>query len=193
MTKKFYQILTYLLFAAFLVMFVAYMVTDTKNRKLKQEVGTMQHNTAHAITPLLRDTIRDSIPIIQQKVVVIDKTDYKQQVADRQLIKDLNLRIGQVESENHMLLATKNQVVFKTAADSDSILRYADRWCDFIYRTKQNTLDYSVRDSLTTIVSRQYKHKFLWWRWGTKGYQVHIVNHNPNGKIEYNSFIKVER
>lgn len=35
------------------------------------------------------------------------------------------------------------------------------------------------------------KHKFLWWRWGTKGYQVQIVNFNPHPRINYSRYVEV--
>lgn len=156
-------------------------------------ISQLQNALAHATIELQRDTISNSRPVGFQPAVVIDKTDYKQLEADRQLIAELKLRLGQVESENRTLLATRGQVVFKTASDSDSILRYTDRWADFTYHMKPRTLTYCVRDSLTTIVSRVPKHRFLFWRWGTKGYNVHIVNHNPNAIVEYNRYIKVGR
>lgn len=35
------------------------------------------------------------------------------------------------------------------------------------------------------------KHKFLWWRWGTKGYQVQIVSFNPHSRINYSRYMEV--
>lgn len=163
-----------------------------EKQELRERVEQLQYALSHATFELQRDTIRDSIPVVRQEVVTIDKTDYKALEADRQLIDELRLKIGQVESENRTLLAIMGQVVFKTALDSDSVLHYADRWCNFKYQVKPKKLTYSVRDSLSTIVSHTYKHRFLWWRWGTKGYQVHIVNHNPNARVEYNRYIKVK-
>lgn len=161
--------------------------------ELRDKVSQLQNTLAHSTIELQHDTISLERPVVKQSVVVIDKTDYKRLEADEELIKELKLKIGQVESENRTLLATQGQVIFKTAVDSDSILRYTDRWADFTYHVKPRTLDYCVRDSLTTIVSRVPKHKFLFWRWGVKGYDVHIVSHNPNAIIEYNRFIKVEK
>lgn len=176
--------------AALLLAFTFFV--DRDNRRLKDEVSSLRHDLAHATIPLQRDTIRDSIPVVTQKVITVDKTDYKQMAADKQLIKDLNLKLNQVESENRMLLATHGQAQLKPSAESDSILRYHDHWADFTYYVKPQQLQYAVRDSLTTIVSRIYKHRFLWWRWGTKGYEVRHVSHNPNCSIEYNQYIKVE-
>ena len=57
----------------------------------------------------------------------------------------------------------------------------------------QQLLKYAVRDSFVTDVTRIYKHRFLWLRWGTKGYQVHHVNFNPNVDVKYNQFIMIKK
>lgn len=193
MTKNTYKCLAIFFCVSSLILMGFGIMVDRDNRRIKDELSTIKNDLAHTDIPMLCDTIRDSIPVIQQKVITIDKTDYKQQVADRQLIKDLQLRVAQVESENQTLLATHGQAQLVASADTDTLLRYHDRWCDFLYHVPQRTLDYTVTDSITTIVSRIYKHKFLWFRWGTKGYQLHTVNHNPHSSVKYNRYIKVER
>ena len=52
-------------------------------------------------------------------------------------------------------------------------------------------LTYKARDSLQCLVARQYKHKFLWWRWGTKSYDIKVINFNPHSTLLYNSYIQV--
>lgn len=181
-----------LLIILFVVCLVVASVSWYENGKLHRQIRDLQVELAHADIPLHVDTIHDSIPVYTQSVVEVDRTDYKQQVADRQLIKDLKLKVSQIEAENRTLLATNGEAVLQASQDSDSILRYADRWARFSYEVKPRKLTYSVRDSLVTFVARQYRHRFLWWRWGTKGYEVKIVNYNPNASIEYNQYIKVK-
>ena len=164
-----------------------------ENRELHGKVDQLQYTLAHSEVQVKHDTIFDSIPVASQPAIIIDKTDYKKLEADKELIAALNLKISQVEAENRTLLATQGQVDFKSDADSDSVLRYHDRWVDFTYLIKPKSLVFSMRDSLTFILSRQYKHKFLWWRWGTKGHQIHVVSHNPNASVVYNRYIKVEK
>ena len=135
--------------------------------------------------------IHDSVPVLKEKIVEVDKTDYKQILADRELIKELKLKISQVEAENRMLLGIMDTITLHE--NRDSVLRYSDKWADFAYYEDKKRLEYSVRDSVTTIISRDYKHRFLWWRWGTKGYSVYIVNHNPRGKVYYNKYIRVKK
>ena len=68
----------------------------------------------------------------------------------------------------------------------------AEKWSDLQFRLQDSTFYYNIRDSLCTQVSREYKHRFLWWRWGTKGYHVTLINFNPHSKVLYNTFIQVE-
>jgi hypothetical protein len=122
--------------------------------------------------------------------VEVDRTDYKKLLADKQLIKDLGLKVSELESENRTLLSTRDTVVLNPV--NDSILAYSDKWFSFSYDLDSRVLDWEVRDSLTTYVSQEYRHRFLWWKWGRKGYRVTIVNHNPRSRIEYSKFIRIK-
>ena len=162
-----------------------------RNQDLQMQINDLTVQLAHSKVPMQRDTIRDSIPVVKQRVVEVDKTDYKQQLADKQLIKDLGLKVDQLVSENKMLREAKDSVTL--AAVNDSVFAYHDHWADFEYLTRQQLLKYAVRDSFETNVSRIYKHRFLWWRWGTKGYQVQHVNFNPNVDIIYDQYIMIKQ
>lgn len=161
-----------------------------KSQDLEHQVSDLSVQLAHSKVPMQRDTIRDSVPVVKQRVVEIDKTDYKQLEEDKRLIRDLGLKVDQLVSENKMLREAKDSVLMK--AVNDSVFAYHDRWADFEYLTRQQLLRYAVRDSFVTTVSRIYKHRFLWWRWGTKGYQVHHVNFNPHVDIKYNQYIMIK-
>ena len=142
--------------------------------------------------------IRDSIPVWKERIVEVDRTDYKKLLADKALIKDLQLKVSQVEAENRMLLGSRDTVYLvadSTAEPSSTVLSYHDRWADFSYFEEKRRLEYSVRDSLTTYVTREYKHRILWGliKWGTKGYNVYHVNYNPHSRIYYNKYIRVKK
>ena len=109
--------------------------------------------------------------------------------ADAKLIKELNLRPKEVEYITTTKVVTKDSIVFVL---KDSCFNYSDKWVDFYANIPDSTFTYEVRDSLSSAISRIYKHRFLWWRWGTKGYKQTIVNHNPRSKIVYNEIVKVE-
>ena len=158
--------------------------------RLRREIRDLEVRLAQSVEKADTFIIRDSIPVTRIKVVEVDKTDYKAQLADKKLIKDLELRIKEVESENRTLLSTRDTVVLNPL--NDSVLTYSDKWNSFSYELKSRVLDWEVRDSLVTFVSSEYRHHFLWWRWGKRGYNVSIVNFNPKSRILYEKYIKIK-
>lgn len=183
-----------LIVVIFILVLIGFFCCENReNRLLKSQIRDLQVQLAESSQKVDTFTIRDSIMVWKERIVEVDKTDYKKLLSDRELIKDLQLKVSQLESENRTLLSTRDTVVLH--AINDSVFSYSDKWCTFVLvnRNDERVLDWEVRDSLTTYVAREYKHKFLWWRWGTKGYNVYIVNHNPKCKVEYNKYIKIKK
>ena len=161
--------------------------------KLEEENRRLSVELSHAQIPLQRDTIRDSIEVVSQVVVeVVPKKMKEALAADERLIKELQLRIGQLEAMQTTTLETSDTVPAQYQP-RDSCFYYSDQWADLSLQLKDTTFYYNIRDSLATVVYREYRHHFLWWRWGTKGYRVKIVNFNPHARVTYNKYIKAER
>ena len=157
-------------------------LTDRANRLSVQ--------LAHAQIPLQRDTIRDSVEVVSQVVVeVVPKKMKEALAADEQLIKDLRLKVRQLEALQTTTIETSDTTPAHHDA-GDSLFYYSDQWADLQLSLKDSTFYYNIRDSLATVINRQYRHRFLWWRWGTKGYEVKIVNFNPHAHVIYNRYIK---
>ena len=154
-----------------------------ENERLREELAKAQQ-----YQPLQRDTIRDSIEVVTQKVVTVEKIKNVLTQEDRQLLKDIDVKVKELESLQKMGMVTKDTVYL--TEQRDSILRYHDAWADFEYWEKERRLNYAVRDSLAIAVKREYKHRFLWWRWGTKGYEVKAVNFNPHSTVRYNTTVR---
>ena len=189
--KRFIVVISALLVLAALV--AAALMLSRNNRALKAQVRDLQVQLSHAAVPLVRDTIRDSIPVVTQRMVTVDKTDYKKQIADRELIRDLQMKVSRIEAENTMLRQTLGSVtLLPEKSDSDTLFSYHDRWADFKVNIRESRLDYAVRDSLATFIERIPRHRFLWLRWGVKGYNVKVVNFNPNSSVQYSRFIMVD-
>ena len=137
--------------------------------------------------------VRDSLNVAESKQLRLTIEELKEyREADAKLIKELKLKPSQVEYIAHTKVVTKDSIVFVL---KDSCFNYADRWAEFNGCIRSDTVDfnYQTSDSLSTVVNREYKHHFLWFRWGTKGYRMKIVNHNPRSRITYNEFIKIEK
>ena len=185
---------SWLLFAVVLILAGSLIALRDKYENIRKANERLGVELAHAqIAPsIIRYTIRDTIPVSTAPVVSIDRSIYKSDVADKQLLKDLQLRTGQIKSQQDEEFSYTDTV--QMTGTGPTVLNYSDKWTELTLSLmpSDTTLVYSVRDSVLTLVYREYKHKFLWWRWGTKGYKVKVVNFNPHATIRYNQYIKVE-
>lgn len=157
---------------------------ERDNETLRRQLHELQLQYA----PMQRDTIRDSVKLITQQVMVMDRGEYKLVAADRRLLEDLQLKVRQVVADQRVAISTADTV---KATRRNSVFAYDDAWLSLRLDTADSILTYKARDSLQAIVAKQYKHRFLWWRWGTKGYTVKVVNFNPHSTLLYNSYIQV--
>lgn len=156
-----------------------------ENERLREELVKAQQ-----YMPLQRDTIRDTVETITQKVVEVVKIKEVLTDEDRKLLKDAGIAAKELMSLQKTGMVTKDSVALsaKDSTKEDSPLYYKDAWAEFEFHNK--TLKYSVKDSLAIAVKKEYKRKFLWWKWGTKGYEVKVVNFNPHSTVRYNTFVK---
>lgn len=164
------------------------------NGRLKKENELLRRELALAqkYVPLQRDTIRDTVEVVTQKVVEVEKVKSALTKEERELLKDLGLKVRELESLQQTGIVTKDTVwlVGKDSTDGSTLV-YHDAWTDIEYRDKR--MVYAMRDSLAIALRKEYKHRFLFFRWGTKGYEVKVANFNPHSSVRYNTFVKKRR
>lgn len=164
------------------------------NGRLKKENELLRRELALAqkYVPLQRDTIRDTVEVVTQKVVEVEKVKSALTKEERELLKDLGLKVRELESLQQTGIVTKDTVwlVGKDSTDGSPLV-YHDAWTDIEYRDKR--MVYAMRDSLAIALKREYKHRFLFIKWGTKGYEVKVANFNPHSSVRYNTFVKKRR
>ena len=157
-----------------------------ENERLREELARQQQ-----YVPLQRDTIRDTVEVVTQKVVEVEKIKEVLSRDDKQLIKDLKMKVNELESYQKISKVIHDTVILERKDSAGNALYYKDAWAEFEYQDKR--LRYAVRDSLAIAVKKEYKHRLLWWRWGTKGYEVKAVNFNPHATVRYNTYVKNRR
>jgi len=196
--KTFIQLLAALL----IVTTVAFIRSSYRCGQLQTDLDRQTANVANINYDIEYNRLGDSLPVAKSNALQAKYDELqKLHLADTKLIKDLKLKLKDVQSV-HTAAATTADTVYLTPKPSatsasassgipDSIYTYRDRWLSLHIDIPRRECRYASHDSLTTIVSRTYRHRFLWWRWGTKGYQVQIVNHNPHSKIDYSRYIEV--
>lgn len=187
--NNFFANIIVICFIAVVGMTIKAFLYDGKNKEindLKAQLANAQ--VKHTIQ---RDTIRDSVPVATSTVLIIDSRTYKREIADKQLLKDLQLRLGQIEAQQRVGTRTADTIQLKPP-NAFGRYDYKDQWAEFHISIPDSLMTYSIRDSITTLIYREYKHKFLWWKWGTKGYKVKVINFNPHSTVMYNQYVRME-
>lgn len=191
----------YLLSFVFWALLIDLSFDSCENSSLKKENEQLRYDLAHAQihVPPERFYIHDTVEVIRHETVVVEKIKPALTSEEQKALKDIGAKLNYIESlqttaiENHATVQLNIDTV-ATPRDGfltrdSSVLHYCDHWARFSYIPSTRQLDYSVRDSLRTVVSRRFKHHFLWWRWGLKGYEIQILNFNPNATITYDHYI----
>ncbi len=134
------------------------------------------------------DIVADSLHYGSFNVEIVSKKEVKRSI-DKKIASDIGVPRSSIESKMGLSVSTTDTV--RLTQKTDSIYIYKDKWLDAKVNLYDSTMTYRARDSLSQYIERIYRHKFLFWKWGTKGYKVHIINHNPHTIIDYADYIRV--
>ena len=189
--------LTQLLIAALVITIAAFIRSVIINKELRADLNRQTENVSSLNYSIQYDKLDDSIPVAKNTALQAKVSELEQlHLTDTKLIKDLKIRLKDVQAQHTLSSETADTVYLASEPNAipgipDSIYTYKDKWLSLRIDIPKRECQYIACDSITTIVSRTYKHRFLWWRWGTKGYEVHIVSFNPHSRIKYSRYIEV--
>ena len=192
--KTFKALWPYILTVIFWVLFLFVVFGFAScNRELKKEIEMLREELARQqqYVPLHKDTIRDSVEVVTQKIIEVERIKEVLTDEDRVLLKDAGIAAKEILSYQKTGMETKDSVLLEKKDSTSDALYYKDAWAEFEFNNRR--LSYSVKDSLAIALKKEYKHRFLWLRWGTKGYEVKAISFNPHATIKYNSYIKTRK
>ena len=81
---------------------IATFIFDRRQREESEAMQLQLHELQLKYSPAERDTIRDSVIVITQQVMQMDRSEYKLVAADRKLLQDMSLRLSQVAADHRM-------------------------------------------------------------------------------------------
>lgn len=182
-----------ILAAMLIVTMVAFIRSAYQNGKLQAGLNRQTENVGSLTYDIQYGNLDDSLSVAKNTALQAKCDELKRlHLADTKLIRELKVKLKDVKSIHTASSSTADTVRIEPVPNTaDSVFSYQDKWLSLHIDIPARLCQYISRDSLTTIVSRTYKHKFLWWRWGTKGYQVQIVNFNPHSRINYSRYVEV--
>lgn len=166
-------------------------IDQTKIKSLIDKNADLYVQLAHAsiYSPVDCDTIHDTIKLYKAPVSEVSAKSYKHDIADKQLLKEMGVKSDRVTGQQTVVTTVSDTVSLNQASGK---WEYHDKWTDFALSLQDTSLTYSFRDSIVSIIHRIPAHHFLFWHWGTKGYQVKLRNFNKHATINHAQFVLVE-
>lgn len=182
-----------ILAAMFIVTMAAFIRSAYQNSKLRSELNRQTENIGSLTYDIQYGKLDDSLSVAKNTALQAKCNELEQlHLADTKLVKELKVKLKDVKTIHTASSSTADTVRIEPVPNTaDSVFSYQDKWLSLHIDIPARLCQYTSKDSLTTIVSRLYKHKFLWWRWGIKGYQIQIVNFNPHSRINYSRYVEV--
>ena len=164
--------------------------------KEKKERQRQESNVEVLNSTIERATVRDSLNVASISALTYNVDELKKyRAADLKTIEDLKIKKKDVESITNLSVATADTLTkkdFIPLPDKPDCLHFKNRWADITACFKDSTISYATNDSISLDIAKVPKRKFLWWSWGTKGYNVHVLNYNPKSHIKYLEYIRVK-
>ncbi len=163
-------------------------VTRLYNVTLKEK-ERFEANQTTLMTSLNNFKFRDSLNAVENGRLKLNLSELKElREADFKLIKELKLRPKDVETITKVKVVTRDSIIFQL---KDSCINYESEWTK-VSGCIGDTLSIETSDSITFIAHKEYKHKFLFFRWGLERAKVKIINFNPRSSVKSPEWIDLK-
>lgn len=181
----------YLLIAIIILLGIVAGLSNCLNKEIKER-SRQERNVEVLNDDIKRYKFQDSVNAISVGELNYKISELKKYRADdARLIKDLNLRLKDVREIIKTEIVTRDSLVY--VLDTAGCFHHRSKWLKVDACIRDSSMTIESRDSIAQIIHTEYKHKFLFWRWGVKGFRQEIINFNPHSNIEYSEFIKVKK
>ena len=163
-------------------------VTRLYNITLKEK-ERFEANQTTLMTSLNNFKFRDSLNAVENGRLKLSISELKElREADFKLIKELKLRPKDVETITKVKVVTRDSIIFQL---KDSCINYESEWTK-VSGCIGDTLSIETSDSIAFIAHIEYKHKFLFFRWGLERAKVKIINFNPRSSVKSPEWIDLK-
>lgn len=193
----------YLLVVLILGFIVALSVGQT--RKAKQEVKRLENNQAILNQELKEYILKDSTQAIELDALAYSRDEYMsycQQYFDElealkinyKRVKELAQISTQAVYKIDTLIARDTIIIKERAIDTLKVIDYSNPYISLSANVLQDTikdLQVITYDTITAIVSKEYKKRFLFFKWKPY-YKTTLHNKNPYSRITSAEKIKVK-
>ena len=157
--------------------------------KYKNETIRLTNNQTTLMASLKTYKFRDSLNVVENGKLTLNINELEaNREKDLALIKELKLRPKDVETITKVKVVTRDSIIFQL---KDSCINYESEWTK-VSGCIGDTLSIETSDSIAFIAHKEYKHKFLFFRWGLERAKVKIINFNPRSSVKSPEWIDLK-
>lgn len=161
-----------------------------------------KNNVESLTTELTHEKTKRGEDVTTIKDLQFTVKEFKERcAADAELIKELKIKASEVKEVVKTVVETKIEYrdSLVQVAPQQFVWNKDTEWwkvhqvIDFTGQPPMIDFNLSTKDSLSHVLYKVPKFKFLWWHFGTKGYEIKVISHAPNSTVLYNRWINVSK
>lgn len=187
---------TLILLGIIILLVILAIFQGRKVSRLSAEVERQKANVEVLVGNERIYKICDSIKVAEIYALQFDNEQFEKMVLEKdKQIKELkNQRKKDIEYYSKLAKAD-TYVVYRDKFieipyGNDTCVGYYD---NYIQLTQCPDCTYiEIQDTIKQVISKHYKHKFLWWRWKVDGITQDVWSTNPHSSIHFQKFIQVD-
>lgn len=188
---------TLILLAIIIILVILAIFQGRRVSRLSDEVERQERNVE-----VLRDHERlykicDSINVAEIKALELDNKQFNKLVRekDRQISeiqekrkKDIEYYSSLAKTDTFLIDNTRIDTFYVT--ETDTCVGFMDDYVTYVHCNNETLI--TTRDTIKQVISKHYKHKFLWFRWGVDGITQDVWSTNPHSNIHFEEFIRID-
>lgn len=172
--------------------------------KITDECNKYQQNTYTLLSDIEKLRTDSSMQAYQVQTLSLNIDEYKKyRAADAQIIESLKLKLKQVSAVSKQELEVnvpintivKDSIIFvNNAIDTIKTITYKDQYVTFDGNIQNDSLTahFNVPVTISQVLYKVPKRKFLWWSWGCKAIKQVIITNNPYVQLNYSEYIEIK-
>ena len=161
--------------------------------RYKREANIQKENVAILTGENKRYKIKDSLSAIECEALRLDrdqmKSSFSKTLKELKQLKDSEKKkpetFTEITRRDSLVL-----IVHDTIIKEERCAGYNDRYISFL--KCGDTAFIEQYDTLKQVLSKQYKHRFLWFKWGLKGITQDAWSTNPRTRLTVEKFIEFQ-
>ena len=181
-----------------------FVITLSQQAYYKSETERLTNNQTTLRQELKTHRLKDSSYVAEIETLTLSKNEFEKLCTKQtKELQQLNIKLKRLQSASTTELVhiysfdtikVFDSILVKNVIDTIRCFNYTDNYITLGGCLADNTIDnLSIRtfDTITTFVSKEYRKKFLFFKWKPY-YKVTVKSNNPYSEIKAEEFVEIK-